>query len=435
MKLNSVGVMKKTFLKKGGNILLHCGLLNYIYQKFPCCMKFTKKSVILDFFSSLWFVLSPVSHLLKRRWNLSLKIFEYESKCHYFASIWLVQLIAYHLYSSNIEKQCNDIEINPGPFSKTYITRAVTGNFHQADERFSVDSRGKQCVPNSAVSLLYSQIVNPGFWESSDLDKILIEGDSLYNLITFNFTQKGYLYASQIPVFIQKFNKNFKIEPTLISTAYLGEAVNTPEPCVHYKDALNKIIVNTGAIIIIGSNAFAVQYENQKIHVFDSHSRNKQGYPVADGKSVLITFSHLSDLYNYVSNYAQIFLQNTFEITYLKITNSASESRSTLQSSTSERPREVKLADAAQYEKSLQNYFLDQEEKNRNKQTAKLSQQYHTCTLESTRMHGRNVKNTRKVAERLCSSNLRKRKSMEEIPNIMKETMNVFDLTRPRKNK
>ena len=63
------------------------------------------------------------------------------------------------------------------------------GSFHQNDRRFSEDARGFQCTGNALCMLSYSaglQIDN-----SSTLDKILCDGDALYQTIINNMKADG----------------------------------------------------------------------------------------------------------------------------------------------------------------------------------------------------------------------------------------------------
>jgi hypothetical protein len=51
---------------------------------------------------------------------------------------------------------------------------------------------------------------------------------------------------------------------------------------------------------MIGSNAMAMFRKDETYYMFDSHSRNRHGSIVSDGKSVLLTFSNIETLESYV---------------------------------------------------------------------------------------------------------------------------------------
>ena len=63
------------------------------------------------------------------------------------------------------------------------ISHIMFGSFHQNDARFSVQSRGFQCTCNALCMLSYHTPCNQ-IENSSSLDKILCDGDSLYQNVT-----------------------------------------------------------------------------------------------------------------------------------------------------------------------------------------------------------------------------------------------------------
>ena len=54
------------------------------------------------------------------------------------------------------------------------------GSIHQGHERFSGDSRGKQCSFMSLSALLTAQTVSVEKWDLTTIDRLLIEGDRIY---------------------------------------------------------------------------------------------------------------------------------------------------------------------------------------------------------------------------------------------------------------
>ena len=61
----------------------------------------------------------------------------------------------------------------------------IFGNFHQNDRRFSDQTRGFQCTCNALCMLSFSTACPEiKYYKSSNLDKILCEGDSLYLDVT-----------------------------------------------------------------------------------------------------------------------------------------------------------------------------------------------------------------------------------------------------------
>ena len=56
----------------------------------------------------------------------------------------------------------------------------IAGTFHQGDERFSVQSRGKQCAFMSLSAVLTAQNIPVIDWSKTALDNFLLQGDKVY---------------------------------------------------------------------------------------------------------------------------------------------------------------------------------------------------------------------------------------------------------------
>ena len=67
-------------------------------------------------------------------------------------------------------------------------------------------------------------------------------------------------------------------------------------------------------------SASAILREENTHFINDPHSRNKNGFPDADGTSVLLTFDSVEEMYHYVTNLAMNLNTDAFELTPLEIT-------------------------------------------------------------------------------------------------------------------
>ncbi|XP_075988844.1 uncharacterized protein LOC142984871 [Anticarsia gemmatalis] len=56
----------------------------------------------------------------------------------------------------------------------------VRGSFHEADDRFPEEHRGRQATPASIAALAMAHVVDPADWTSDDIDETLVRGDILY---------------------------------------------------------------------------------------------------------------------------------------------------------------------------------------------------------------------------------------------------------------
>ena len=66
----------------------------------------------------------------------------------------------------------------------------IAGTFHQGDERFSVQPRGKQCAFMSLSTALTAQNIPGRDWSKTTLDNVLLQGGKIY-LKALNSSRPG----------------------------------------------------------------------------------------------------------------------------------------------------------------------------------------------------------------------------------------------------
>ena len=175
----------------------------------------------------------------------------------------------------------------------------VQGTFHQGDQRFSVDSLGRQCTCNSLVSLCC--LSEKETFASQDLDFVLEEGDKLYVSLVDTLKKQGkfthnYLELSQLPrqVTLQGSTHNITMLQSMIDVFNTGILVEeeVERLCSKVESALQ---MSTTALVLLGEYALALFRDTGgKFVVFDSHSRNDEGFPCADGTSILVHCNTIS---------------------------------------------------------------------------------------------------------------------------------------------
>ena len=85
----------------------------------------------------------------------------------------------HHLQDAEITrslKLSGDVELNPGPFE---MVRTVQESFNQGNVAFFGETAGRQCACNALFSTCWSFVREMSFWKTTDLDFILVEGDTL----------------------------------------------------------------------------------------------------------------------------------------------------------------------------------------------------------------------------------------------------------------
>ena len=217
-----------------------------------------------------------------------------------------------------------DVESNPGP-----PISVVRGSYHQADSRFG-RSAGTQCMCNALFSLCYSVTRKACHWASRDLDYVLNMGDALYKDIGLYGVA---LEFEELPNTIMIENVRIPVRKTYLETGLLRRSANETFLCV--TDYFNLHPNKSGLIFLIGGFSFLIIYTTGAVYVFDSHSRDRNGFASPSGTSILMKFRSLVDVEGYIR---QVYLINNnneelyYQIQYFDI-NIPPESCLVIQSS------------------------------------------------------------------------------------------------------
>ena len=179
----------------------------------------------------------------------------------------------------------------------------ICGSFHQGSSRFSVESRGSQCVSNALCALIYAQFSDAR--SSIQLDQILIEGDILYKKILSSLkAEQKYtsrlLTLDEIPENVNVFERNIHImKSDVVSGIAIQDFGNMTSPTLH--QSMHSAFQSSSCVLVmIGAICSAVYKKDGKYNFFDSHSHAQTGLSSCNGYSVLIRFSCLDDLITYM---------------------------------------------------------------------------------------------------------------------------------------
>ena len=200
------------------------------------------------------------------------------------------------------------IESNRGPslftsdVSKESL-KTVRGSFSQGCDKFSELSRGKQCMANCMVFILYASKKEPGCFSCSTLNEILDVGNSLYcDIIYHKNVGHDLLLFSVLPnmYFFDGIYYNTVNRGTLFGgmskdfMSDIGHSLESPFNLTFARD-ISCILVFHGA-------AVSVYYDTgtNRYFVFDSHSRGFNSLCHPDGTSVLTIASSLQLLCSFL---------------------------------------------------------------------------------------------------------------------------------------
>ncbi|MCG8077009.1 MAG: hypothetical protein JAY75_12290, partial [Candidatus Thiodiazotropha taylori] len=179
----------------------------------------------------------------------------------------------------------------------------IYGSFHQNDDRFSELSRGFQCTCNAICMLAYMTVNE--IHNSSSLDEILHDGDSLYKKVVSDLkAQKKFSHAllslDEMPECFKTKTQDFFItKQPILSGVLVQNFEERGLPTLHC--ALESALTQVSSVLLtVGAICSAVVKHNDKYMFFDSHSHGEDCLSASDGSSILIDFPSLEDLISYL---------------------------------------------------------------------------------------------------------------------------------------
>ena len=173
----------------------------------------------------------------------------------------------------------------------------------QGDNLFSADSSGRQCTAIATAAALYTTTTPIAEWTRLDLDYIFLSGDSLYKEVIKGrpSNEHGYLLISDIPEQVVVFNETYRIKRAA-ALCGLMSAQQMSEEATGIEDAVQRVFLEQSAAILIikDSSVMVCRDKDGIVFVFDSHARDQNGLPSADGKAVLMKLKDQDDLLQYL---------------------------------------------------------------------------------------------------------------------------------------
>ena len=161
----------------------------------------------------------------------------------------------------------------------------VFGSFHQNDVRFSEQSRGYQCTCNALCMLSYSLFLDVN--DSLVLDKVLCEGDALYQTVISKLKSDGkfvqqLLSLEEMPDEFEVEIGKFTLEKFQIQSGPLVDTQDLGLPTLHEVLQSAFLSVSSG-LLTIGAICSAV-FKKNGLYVFLAHLSRRLigeliGYP------------------------------------------------------------------------------------------------------------------------------------------------------------
>lgn len=182
---------------------------------------------------------------------------------------------------------------------------SVRASYSQADRRFSIFSRDKQCVANSLMFLAHLHDTQE--MDQEKLNHVLIKGDELYCQIRHNLEAKNmfvsiYLSFDEIPNRLVIDQRHYNVIKSTPESGYVLQ--DAPEGLDNFLN-LSVRLESLGnlyskALLLVGTACISIFRDSHgQYGFFDPHSRNASGTNHEEnGKAVMVSFHSVSDLTN-----------------------------------------------------------------------------------------------------------------------------------------
>ena len=208
----------------------------------------------------------------------------------------LIQIIRKNLHYGIVrytKLTCEGVESNPGPRSYI-IKKTINASHHQGHVRYG-RSAGMQCTSNAYLVVIFSKSKYINRWKPFDLNYILEQGDGIFKDVDVNQA-----------LAVDELSLNISIEDVHISTKMLvcesNLFVERNDFFAYFRNYTESERGN-GANFACAGFSIAIIWWNNSLFVFDSHSRNADGYHDSNGKAILLEFRLVSSLNSYIKSF------------------------------------------------------------------------------------------------------------------------------------
>ena len=168
------------------------------------------------------------------------------------------------------------------------IEKCVQGSFSQSLSRFGERAGGIHCACNPLLAVCWATVRKVSCWHAIDLNHVLDLGDNLFKHSWFN----KYLNASDQ-------SNEIVLEGFNCSITKLNS--DDAEVIIGSRRLLLIVFQNRQSAVLFMNGTFtAITGLFRAFYLFDSHSRNRQRLADSDGSSVLLKFSRLGHVQNYM---------------------------------------------------------------------------------------------------------------------------------------
>ena len=214
-----------------------------------------------------------------------------------------------------MKRECVDSEMPQAPscssddessLKNEFITncKVVSGNIHQGDIRFQYP--GIQCTYISFFALICMRMKDPLVWIGHDIDFCIKRGNFLFiKYCCEQNWQPKMLLVNELPQTINVNSTVFECHQldSHIAIGTLSPPTLDGASCISITvdHAVVKCFdISDSCLLVCGGQTIALAKRNNSFFIFDPHSRGKTGLLHHSGSAVLVTFTEIQSLINFV---------------------------------------------------------------------------------------------------------------------------------------
>lgn len=221
----------------------------------------------------------------------------------------LHQSILQAITISQAQRDINGIQTPQTHFKQIDDNKTILcGTFHQGNERFG-GSSGRQCTGMAATAIAYSEVKSVSHWNSSDVDRVLLAGNTYYiQCLSSLANEPQYLNTEELlPLICVASSKlNLEIQPDVV----IG-IINPRAPNEIIEGYFNGLIAglenffltsNNGIVTCETQISVAVMHLHGEYYLFDSHAHGPKGHCAGrNGTAMVMKFNNNENLCHHLT--------------------------------------------------------------------------------------------------------------------------------------
>lgn len=222
-----------------------------------------------------------------------------------------------------------DARRSPSPMSTSSLSEDLVyilrGNFHQNDERFPAESRGRQCVAMAAASIIRQFFQNPEWWVSTYIDEVLQLGSEIFEVSCANRGRVDPLERNADYLFPGELHPFYKIYENVVCDLVIQEDVNglvfnslggVPDLKNFLRDFHTSY--ETG-ILTCNEYSFAISLKNEEFYFFNSHATDEFGKTSGSGVASVLRTRNINALFDVILSVSAVNRANDYQYSFSSV--------------------------------------------------------------------------------------------------------------------